>query len=350
MATSNQYNFPSIDVDYILREAFERCGIEDWQESGLYYDGANRSLDFILSHWMNLGLNLFTVQQGIIPVIAGQTKFELPQETLFEILESNLVKANQILGGTADSSDVESGSATSIFQTIPGACELSDPDGDFTYKYTTGQPILYVGILTNETKEYTISIDCALTATPTDADWITVLDTPPTIYYVGQPQWWILPFQKTAVFWRIRETGGAILNLAQISLDIPYQFQPMVPVARDLYFMANTNSTQGNPTSYWHDRSSQPSLNVYPWANDNYQFFVYNYTNYIQDVGSYLNSLDIRGCFLESAVSALAAKLALKYAFERYDSLKAEADTAYIQAGGKDTEKVDSQITGVGEW
>lgn len=344
MATSNQYNFSNIDADYVIRDAFERCGIEITEEAGIRYEGAKRSLDFMLSHWINLGLNLFTVQQGMIPITTGQSKFELPQVTLSKILECNLAKANQILGGTAASSTVASGTASSIFQTTPGACLLASANGNFTYTYTQGQPITYVGVLSNATLTYTLFIQCAFTPTPSEADWITVLETPATTYYVGQPQWWALPFQKSAISWRIIETNGAVLNIAQISLDIAYQTQPMRPTGRDLYFQFSSNNQTGSPTTYWADRSSQPALNVYPYANTDYQFFLFNYTNYIADVGSYFNSLPIVGRFLEAACAGLASKLALKYAFDRYEALNAEANQAYIQAGGEDTEFVDSQV------
>lgn len=345
MATSNQYNFPSINADYVIRDAFERCGIEITNEDAIRYEGARRSLNFLLSHWINLGLNLFTVQQGMIPITSGLSKFELPQVTLSKILECNLAKANQITGGTAGSSTVFSGSADSVFQTTAGACVLAGADGYFTYTYTEGEPITYVGVLSNATLVYTLSIQCAFTSSPADADWITILDTPATTYYVGQTQWWALPFQKSAVSWRIIETDGAILDIGQISLDISYQTQPMRSTGRDLYFQFSSNNQSGNPTTYWADRSSQPNLSVYPYANTDYQFFIFNYTNYIADIGSYFDSLPIVGRFLEAACSGLAAKLALKYAFDRYESLKAEADTAYLQAGGEDTEFVDSQIT-----
>jgi len=344
MATSNQYNFPSIDADYVIRDAFERCGIDITGEDGIRYEAARRSLNFLLSHWMNLGLNLFTVQQGLIQITEGQSKFELPQVTLSKILECNLAKANQILGGVADSSAVATGSPSSVFQLTPGACELAAPNGYFTYTYPQGQPITYVGVLSNATLVYTLFIQCAFTPTPVEADWITVLETPATTYYVGQSQWWVMPFQKSAVSWRIIETGGAVLNVGQIFLDIPYQTQPMRPTGRDLYFQFSSNNQTGSPTTYWADRSSQPSLNVYPYANTDYQFFIFNYTNSIADVGSYFDSLPIVGRFLEAACSGLAAKLALKYAPDMYENLKAEADNAYIQAGGEDTEFVASVI------
>jgi len=345
LATSNQYLFPLLDADYIIRDAFFRCGIKNAPIAGVDYQGARFSLDYILSHWLNYGLNLFTVYQGIIPIVAGQTRFELPQKTLFKIMESNLVKVNQILGGTANSSAVTSGSAASVFQTTPGACLLSTENGYFTYTYPQGQPISYVGVLSNTTQVYELRIEASFTATPAEEDWILMLDTPSTTYYLGQPQFWVLPFQKTAVSWRISEIGGAILDIAQISLDIPYQFQPQTNVSRDLYFRSNTNNTQGAPANYWHDRAEQPSFNVYPWADSTWQFFIYNYINYIQDIGDFTNSVNVPGAFLEALTATLASKLSLKHAFDRYDKLKQEADDAYRAAGGEDTEKADSVIT-----
>ncbi len=53
---------------------------------------------------------------------------------------------------------------------------------------------------------------------------------------------------------------------------------------------------------------------------------------------------------MEAATAGLAAKLAQKFAPDRFADLANEAEKVYIEAGKEDTENVDSLITwAVGE-
>ena len=55
MATSNTNTF-DLDVDQIIEEAFERCGINS--RSGYDLKSARRSLNIMLAEWANRGINL----------------------------------------------------------------------------------------------------------------------------------------------------------------------------------------------------------------------------------------------------------------------------------------------------
>jgi hypothetical protein len=344
MALSLQYNFPYIDADLVIRDAFERCGISNYLEDAVKYQSARRSLNFLLQHWPNRGFNLFTLEQGIIQIIPNQNVYELPLNTS-KILRCRNASANRILGGVASSS--AGGNAASCFtQNLTGPCTQTTPNGNISYLYPQPQPILYVGILSQVTAQYQISIDCAYQTAPAETDWINILNTPKVNYYTGQTLWYVLPYTNSAVNWRIRETGGATLNIAQISFDIPYISVPMESVGNDLYFDYVTNNQSGISNTYWVNRIRTPTLNVYPIPNGTtYQFFVFNRIRYIQDIGDFFNSLDVTATFMESATAGLAAKLAQKYAPDRYAALKAEAEQVYLEAGRENTENTTSQVT-----
>ena len=343
VATSLQYNFPYIDADLIIRDAFERCGINNYLEDAVRYQSARRSLNLLLQHWPNRGFNLFTLDQGIIEINSGQDNYALPLNTS-KILQCKMSNANRITGGTASSS--AGGTPENCFSTTTTTgCTQTSANGNISYLFTTAQPILYVGILTLSTNIYKISIDCSYETNPSDADWITILNTPQVSYYTGNTLWYSLPFTNTAVNWRIRETGGATLSINQIYLNIPYISLPMQSVGNDLYFQFPTNSQQGVATTYWVNRIRTPTLNVWPVPNDSYQFFVYNRIRYIQDIGDFFDSIDVVPRFVEAASAGLAAKLAEKYAIDRYPNLIAAAEKVYLEAGGEDTENTDSLVT-----
>lgn len=343
MSTSLLYDFQYLDADLIIRDAFERCGILNWAEDGLKYDSARRSLNFLFSHWINRGLNLFTVEQSVVELVTSQPIYALPENTS-KILEAKNANATRILSGTPSSS--AGGNAAAPFTTtVSGSCQQTTADGNISYLYTSGTCITLVGIMSAATSYYRISIECSYLDAPTEDDWITVLNTPTMIYRYGESNWFYLPFTKSAVNWRIRETNGGILNISQIYFGIPSYSVPMASLGRDLYFQYPANPAPGASTSYWFNRIQTPTLNVYPYPDGTYQFIFYNRVRYIQDVGDFFNSANIVGRFLESASAGLAAKLAEKYAPSLFANLEQKAEKAFIEAAKEDTEYVDPRIT-----
>lgn len=343
MSTSLTYNFQNIDVDTIIRDAYERCGVINSLESGLYYAAGRRSLDFLFSSWINEGLNLFTIQQGIIEIVPGQWKYRLPNQ-VSKILECKYGSANRILGGTATASE---GTASNAFDgNINTACTQVTADGYIGYNYGSGngKPIEYIGILSAVTRNYRLNVEYSFLTSPGANDWLTVLEIPQQQYYFGKTFWFSLPYTESAVYWRIKEVGGNVLNIAELYFDIPYISLPMSQIGRDVYMYYPNGSQNGTSSTYWVDRISTPTLNVWCIPDNSYQFFIYNYPSYIQDCGQFFNQPQINYRFLDAATAGLAARLAQKFAPDRYADLKASADEIYMKAGREDNEPVDYKI------
>ena len=70
----------NLDLNDILEEAFERCGKE--MRSGYDFRTARRSLNLLTIEWSNRGINLWTIEEGIIPLIQGQITYDLPVDTI----------------------------------------------------------------------------------------------------------------------------------------------------------------------------------------------------------------------------------------------------------------------------
>lgn len=71
-------------LNEVFEEAFERCGLE--LRSGYDFKTARRSLNFMLTEWANKGINLWTIEQGSINLVQGQTVYDLPIDTV-DLLE-----------------------------------------------------------------------------------------------------------------------------------------------------------------------------------------------------------------------------------------------------------------------
>jgi hypothetical protein len=71
-------------LNEVFEEAFERCGLE--LRTGYDFRTARRSLNFMLTEWANKGINLWTIEQGSINLVQGQTTYDLPIDTV-DLLE-----------------------------------------------------------------------------------------------------------------------------------------------------------------------------------------------------------------------------------------------------------------------
>jgi len=90
MTTSGSRDF-NLDVGEIIEEAYERCGLE--VRTGYDARTARRSLNLMFADWANRGLNLWTVNQGIITLTAGQAQETLTSDVV-DVLEMVLRRDN----------------------------------------------------------------------------------------------------------------------------------------------------------------------------------------------------------------------------------------------------------------
>ena len=74
MAVSGSKDF-ELDVADYVEEAFERCGLE--LRTGYDLKTANRSLNLMLSEWANRGLNQWTINQKVLPMVKDTTLYTI---------------------------------------------------------------------------------------------------------------------------------------------------------------------------------------------------------------------------------------------------------------------------------
>ena len=80
----------NLDVTELVEEAYERAGLE--LRTGYELRTARRSINLLTIEWANRGINLWTVEQGSIPLVAGTATYDLPVDTI-DLLE-HVVRQN----------------------------------------------------------------------------------------------------------------------------------------------------------------------------------------------------------------------------------------------------------------
>ena len=120
MATTDSTSF-NLNLNDIAEEAFSRCGTE--LRTGYDLKSARRSLNLLTIDWANRGINLWTIEEGSIPLVSGTSTYDLPVDTI-DLLE------HQIRTGSGNSQQdlTISRISVSTYATIPN-------------KNNTGRPI-----------------------------------------------------------------------------------------------------------------------------------------------------------------------------------------------------------------
>ena len=184
MATTGTTTF-NLDLNTVVEEAFERCGSE--LRTGYDLRTARRSLNLLLAEWANRGVNLWTFEEGTIPMVQGTISYSLPSDTV-DIMDCVMRTGT----GTSQSDINISRISLSTYASIPN-------------KNTQGRPIQV---------------------------WVDRQAENPSINV------WPVPDQSstyTFVYWKLRrlEDAGDGVN----TQDVPFRFLPCL-VAGLAYYLS----------------------------------------------------------------------------------------------------------------
>lgn len=119
MATSGVADF-DLDLVELIEEAGERCGYEI--RSGYDFRTARRSLNLLFADWANRGLNLWTLEQGTIPLVAGTASYDLPADTV-DLLEAVIRTGT----GTSQADIIMPRISASVYASIPNKNQRGRP-------------------------------------------------------------------------------------------------------------------------------------------------------------------------------------------------------------------------------
>lgn len=340
MYTNGTYNFQNITADILITEAYERCGIIGDLISGLQVKSAFRSLNFILSQWPNDGFRLWLLDNAMMTIIPGQISYALPTATV-DLLDLTVTNLNRMLNGTPFSS--AGGNAANAFDgNSSTACIQNAPNGYISYDYglDVSTSLTYIGIQSNINTSYTLEFDYSYD----NVNWYPAYVSTLQNYIAGQIQWFVLPAAYSARAWRILETGGSTLNIQEIYFDQPLDSRLLGRIGRETYDAVSNKYNVAGPSSYFVDRVENPVVYFWPVMNADYQAMVFRRKKLFQDLTSLTQSLEIPQNFFEPLVSSLSAKLAVKFAPDRFELLNGLAKEAYENAAIEDTERVPFTI------
>jgi len=298
MATTGTTAF-NLDMNDLIEEAFERCGLE--LRSGYDFKTARRSLNLLTVEWANRGINLWTVEEGQIPLVTGQITYPVPVDTID--LLSTIVRT----GSDTNQIDINiSRISEDTYSTIPN-------------KNANGRPIqVWINRQSGNTSTSTVYLAASISSSDTTITVSNVAGLAATGF--------IQIDNEIILYQNVDSSTNQLLNC--------FRGQNGTTAA------AHTATT--NPYNYL-SIPLLPNINVWPTPNagGNYTF-VYWRLRRIQDAGTGVTVNDIPFRFLPCMVAGLAFYLAQKVPEvdpSRVAFLQADYEKQWDLASQEDREK-----------
>ena len=284
----------NMDFTEIAEEAWERAGRE--MRSGYDLRTARRSMNLMTIEWQNKGINMWTMEQGVINLTPGLATYALPTDTI-DLLEQVIRTGQNTASTQADLTITRI--SVSTYATIPN-------------KLQQARPIqVWIQRLSGEVNPTSSVVATAVSATDT------------TI------------------------TLNSVVGLAGagfIRLD-----------TEDIYYTYVTGNVlggvyrgQNNTTAATHTVGTAvyvpqlPAVTVWPTPDNSTPYqFVYWRLRRVQDAGGGVETADMNFRFLPCLVAGLAYHIAVKVPdlMPRIQMLKQIYDETFEIAAGEDREK-----------
>lgn len=296
----------NLDVNDLIEEAFERCGQE--LRTGYDFRTARRSLNLLTIEWANRGINLWTIEEGQIPLYPNQIIYALPTDTI------DLLDQVTRTGTGTNQQDININRISeSTYSTIPN-------------KNATGRPIqVWINRQSGDSYLSTATIG-GVTTLSADATTIPVSN--------------------------ISELGSA--GFIQVGSEVIVYSAVDTVNGNLLYCSRGQNGTTAATHAVGSAITVQnlPCVNIWPTPNQGssgnpYYTLVYWRMRRIQDTGTGVRTQDIPFRFLECMVAGLAYKMSLKLPnmdANRVAMLKAEYEQQFQLASEEDRDKANDRF------
>jgi hypothetical protein len=284
----------NMDFTDIAEEAWERAGRE--MRSGYDLRTARRSMNLMTIEWQNRGINMWTIEEGTIPLVPGQNTYALPNDTI-DLLEHVIRTGGNTASTQADLTITRI--SVSTYATIPN-------------KLAPGRPIqIWVQRMSGETSPTGTTLNGTITSTATT---ITVADA------------------SNLAGTGFIKLDSEIINYGYITGNTLYNcFRGQQNTTAAAH---TTGATVYNP--------NVPAVTLWLTPDNSQQYtLVYYRLRRIEDAGAGVETADMNFRFLPCVVAGLAYYIAMKVPelAQRLPMLKEAYDTQFDLAAGEDREK-----------
>ena len=286
---------------------------------------SKQALFFIMSNLINQGINYWAIEKKVYGLTPDKYEYLLP-EGGNDVLNALYRTLNRPTGAYSASS----GNAQNAFDNdIYTSDQQLSPNGNIAVIYGTGSPVYAgsIGILPATSGSFHIILEYTLDGTT----WQTLEDTGVTTWVSGEWLWYDVDPGQTAAGYRMRETGGGTLNVAEFYVGNNSTEVTMARLNRDDYTnLPNKNFTANQPYQYWFNRTlPQSKITLWPAPSDPFVQMTIWYSRQVMDVGDLNGELEIPQYAFQAIQLMLAHQMSLILPgvdLARVQYLEAQAD------------------------
>lgn len=293
MAYSGTTGQTKITVQQLIDHGARRSGKLAEELTVEQVQSAKESLYYILSNLINQGINYWAITKEVYGLNADQYEYLLPTggNDVLNVLYRRMNRPTPGVGGAYLASSGTIGLAfdnnvlTSDLQTAP--------NGFIGINYGTNNAVYAgsIGILPATSGSFHILLEWSQDG----ITWNTLQDTGVTTWVSGTWLWYDIDPGVTAQYYRMRETGGNTLNVAEFYVGNNSTEITMARLNRDDYTnLPNKNFTANQPFQFWFNRTiPQSTITLWPTPSDPFIQMVVWYSRQVMDVGDLSGEIEI---------------------------------------------------------
>ena len=303
---------------------------------------AKQSLFFILSNLINQGINYWCISKKVYGMNADQFQYLLPQggNDVLNALYRRLNRPTPATGGGYFSSSGVTGLA--FDNNVLTSDVQTSPNGYIGINYGQNNPIYAgsIGILPSTSGSFHILLEWSNDG----VTWNTLQDTGVTTWVSGTWLWYDIDPGVTCQYYRMRETGGGTLSVAEFFVGNNSTEITMARLNRDDYTnLPNKNFTANQPFQYWLNRTiPQATITLWPTPSDPFVQMVVWYSRQIMDVGDLYGELEIPQYAFQAIQCMLAHQMSLilpAVPLDRIQYLEGQADKYFLMMENENRDK-----------
>jgi len=303
---------------------------------------AKQSLFFILSNLINQGINYWCISKKVYGMNADQFQYLLPQggNDVLNALYRRLNRPTPATGGGYFSSGGVTGLA--FDNNVLTSDVQTSPNGYIGINYGQNNPIYAgsIGILPSTSGSFHILLEWSNDG----VTWNTLQDTGVTTWVSGTWLWYDIDPGVTCQYYRMRETGGGTLSVAEFFVGNNSTEITMARLNRDDYTnLPNKNFTANQPFQFWLNRTiPQATITLWPTPSDPFVQMVVWYSRQIMDVGDLYGELEIPQYAFQAIQCMLAHQMSLilpAVPLDRIQYLEGQADKYFLMMENENRDK-----------
>ena len=303
---------------------------------------SKQALFFTLSNLINQGINYWAINKKVYGLSPDQYEYLLPLGGV-DVLNALYRRMNRPTP-TQDGGYI--GSSGNIGLAFDNNIQTSDtqsaPNGYIGINYGTNNPIYAgsIGILPSTSGSFHILLEYSSDG----VTWNLLLDTGVTTWVSGTWLWYDIDPGVTAQYYRMRETGGGTLSVAEFYVGNNSTEVTMARLNRDDYTnLPNKNFTANQPYQFWVNRTiPQATVTLWPTPSDPFVQMTIWYSRQIMDVGDLNGQLEIPQRWNQAIQYLLAHQMSLILPgvdLGRSQYIEAQAEKYFIMAENEERDK-----------